>query len=173
MPNNKNQVDELVADLKQKIDNITAAADDVDEESRIKVEEIKNTAIKILSSASDKIVDCYKNISDSEEFEKSLDVVKNKSKELYDNALKKISEVKKSQTYSDTMDYVRKTANQVKGETIDFLEGTKNNIDEFFAKPAVKESIDKAKVKTVDVAEKALDTLKQWLKPEVDKKWKK
>ena len=166
---NKNDVNEVVEDLKQKIDSITAVADDVDDESRAKVEEIKNRAIKVLSSASDKILDTYKNVSNSDEVEKSIKVVKDKSKELYENALKKIDEVKRSQTYSNTMDYVRRTAGQVKGETIDFFEGTKNNIDEFLAKPAVKDSIDKAKLKTVDVAEKALDTLKQWLKPEEDK----
>lgn len=166
---NKNDVNEVVEDLKQKIDSITAVADDVDDESRAKVEEIKNRAIKVLSNASDKILDTYKNVSNSDEVEKSIKVVKDKSKELYENALKKIDEVKRSQTYSNTMDYVRRTAGQVKGETIDFFEGTKNNIDEFLAKPAVKDSIDKAKLKTVDVAEKALDTLKQWLKPEEDK----
>lgn len=166
---NKNDVNEVVEDLKQKIDSITAVADDVDDESRAKVEEIKNRAIKVLSNASDKILDTYKNVSNSDEVEKSIKVVKDKSKELYENALIKIDEVKRSQTYSNTMDYVRRTAGQVKGETIDFFEGTKNNIDEFLAKPAVKDSIDKAKLKTVDVAEKALDTLKQWLKPEEDK----
>lgn len=170
MADMKNDVNEVVQDLKQKIDRITSAAQDVDEDSKLKVEEIKNKAISVLNSASDKIVDAYKNISNTEEFENSLNVVKTKSKELYDNALKKIDEVKKSQTYSDTVDYVKKTANQVKNETFDFFEGTKNNIDEFFTKPEVKESIDKAKLKTVDVAEKALDTLKQWLKPEEDKK---
>lgn len=169
MADMKNDVNEVVQDLKEKIDRITSAAQDVDEESKLKVEEIKNKAISVLSSASDKIVDAYKSISSTEDFENSLNIVKTRSKELYDDALRKIDEVKKSQTYNDTVDYVKKTASQVKNDTVDFIEGTKNNIDEFFTKPEVKESIDKAKLKTVDIAEKALDTLKQWLKPEDDK----
>ena len=170
MTDMKKEVNEVVEDLKTKIDNITAAAEDADDESKDKVQEIRDKAIRVLTTASDKIVDTYKTFSNSEEVEKSIDIVRIKSKELYDNALKKIDEVKKSQAYNDTLDYVKKTANQVKDETKDFVEGTKNNIDEFLAKHEVKESIDKAKIKTVDLAEKALDTLKQWLKPEDENK---
>lgn len=167
MANIQDNVNEVVRDLRNKIDSITAVANDAEDDSnRDKIEEIKNMAIRVLSNASDKVLETYQSLSNPEEVEKGISIVKVKSKELYDNAIKKIGEVKNSKAYNDTIDYVKKTADQVVGETKDFIEGTKNNIDEFFEKPEVKKSIDNAKLKTVNVAEKALATLKQWLKPE-------
>ena len=42
----------------------------------------------------------------------------------------------------------------------------KDSYDEFMAKPEVQEKVEKAKDVTIDIAEKAVDALKQWLRPE-------
>lgn len=163
-------VNEVVEDLKKKIDDINHAAENSDDDVKLKVNEIKDKAIDVLTMASNKVIDITKNVTDSQEVQNGINVVKARSKQLYENALKKIAEIKESKTYKDTSDYVNKTVDQVKNETNAFITSAKDSIDEFFEKQEVKDTIDKAKIKTIDIAGKALEVLKQWLKPEEEKK---
>ena len=49
--------------------------------------------------------------------------------------------------------------------TVETFESAKEKVDEFINRPDVQEKIEGAKEKTVDFAEKAVDKLKDWLKP--------
>lgn len=170
MVNLEKNVNEVVEDLKTKIDGINEAAEDVEGDAKVKVNEIKDKAVSVLDAASEKVVETYKSITDSEEVKNCIDVVKSKSKKLYDRTIAKIDEIKKSKAYQDAGNFVNKTVDQVKSETGAFIYNTKENIDDFFAKEEVKNNIDKAKLKTVGIAEKGLEILKQWLKPGEDRK---
>lgn len=44
--------------------------------------------------------------------------------------------------------------------------GAKEKTEEYLARPDVQEKIEKAKNKTIEIAEKGVDSLKKWLKPE-------
>ena len=46
------------------------------------------------------------------------------------------------------------------------LTDARKGVEDFMNKPETKEAIDKAKDTTIDLAEKAVQALKDWLKPE-------
>ena len=109
--------------------------------------------------------------------EKVLEFVKTKSKELSDATLKKINELKEDQRIKEGFD---NTFNFVKEKSNKLTEGIKENekvkgvIDDVSEKgskliDSVKVSVDDLLNKTVDIAEKAVQALKEWLKPEVYK----
>ena len=88
--------------------------------------------------------------------------------------------------YNSKKDSADKATQAIKGaydkamenpEVKEFAEGiTKayndaiKGINDFFEKPEIKDGIDKAKDVTIDYAEKAVAALKEWLKPEEEKK---
>ena len=74
---------------------------------------------------------------------------------MYENAISKINEVLDSDSVMEA-----------KQEVKELVKNTKTDIEEFFEKEEVKTIVDKAKTKTVNLADKALNTLKEWLKPE-------
>lgn len=171
MDNNevKNSVNEVVEDLKAKVNDIDEACKDIDNE---KIKEIKNKSIATLNLAIERITTAANEMINSEEVQKGVEFVKAKSKELYDNALKKIEEVKNNEELNNAFekaeDYVVNAAKTV-GETVEKTEvyqNAKQQVNEFINKPEVKDAINSAKKETVNIAEKALDTLKEWLDPE-------
>lgn len=170
MNNLDKNVNDVIEDLKLKIDSINLAAADAEGDTKIKVNEIKDKAISTLNVASQKVIEAYKSIADSEEVIDCINIVKNKSKVLYDKTIVKINEIKMTKAYQDTSKFVDKTLDQVKSETSAFISSAKDNIDDFFVKEELSNTIDKAKTKTVDMAQKGVDILKQWLKPGDDNK---
>lgn len=155
-------VKEVIEDLNKKIEDLTNVGDCTDEETLAKVNEVKQKAITVLNLAINKVTETAKDITDSEEVEKGIEVVKVKSKELYDKAMTKINEVIGEENVNDIKNNIDDVADDVKEIAIN----VKNDIDDFFEKEEVKNAINNAKDVTVDVAEKALDTLRAWLKPE-------
>lgn len=142
-----NNVNEVVQDLKRKIDELTKIDLDVDGESKAKINAVKQKAITVLNTAASKVVDIAKDITDENELQKGIDIIKVRSKELYDNAISKINEL------SNT-------------KVIDEVKDIKDEINEFFEKEEIKNSTNNVKEVTVAIADKAVATLKQWLKPE-------
>ena len=51
-------------------------------------------------------------------------------------------------------------------KTGEVLTDARKGVEDFMNKPETKEAIDKAKDTTIDLAEKAVQALKDWLKPE-------
>ena len=116
--------------------------------------------------------------------------VKEKSKQVYDFSIKKIDELKANEDVkrglSEAGDFVkdvaRKTGDMAKevydkamenedvkkfaDKTGEVLTDARKGVEDFMNKPETKEAIDKAKDTTIDLAEKAVQALKDWLKPE-------
>ena len=76
-----------------------------------------------------------------------------------EETIKKLNEIKDSEALKKGFEEIKQSSTQVK-----------ENIDEFMNSEEVKQTIEKAKTGTIDVAEKALDTLKSWLSPEGEDK---
>lgn len=162
---NKNVVEEIVDDLKEKAEGIDKA---IEGTTNTKITEIKNKTIEALNMASKKVIEVANEMADSEEIAKSADYIKNKAKELYENALQKIEEIKKDEQVNNAINTAGEYLNEAskKIEESEVYQNVKETIDNFTNKPEVKETIDKARYGTVDLAEKALETLKQWLDSE-------
>ena len=60
---------------------------------------------------------------------------------------------------------IKDKAGEVTSNAAEFVS---KHVDEFTSKPEVNEKIEKAKDVTLDVAEKAVDALRKWLRPEKD-----
>ncbi|MBQ0035635.1 MAG: hypothetical protein KBT35_01820 [Firmicutes bacterium] len=164
----KNQVEEVVEDLKAKVNDLDEACKDVDNQT---VKDIQNKTIATLNLAIERITTAANEMINSEEVQKGVEFVKAKSKDLYDNALKKIEEIKGNEelnkAFEKAEDYVANAAKTV-GETVEKTEvyqNAKQQVDNFMNKKEVKDAINNAKKETVNIAEKALDTLKDWLDP--------
>ena len=152
-------VSEVIEDLKKKISNLANTNVEADEQAMQKINEIKQKAITVLSQASNKIVETANSISDSEEIQKGIDIVTVKSKELYENAINKINELSSSDT-------VKQVKEEIETDVKQTIDEVKNSVEDFFEKDEVKDVIETVKEKTDDITEKALGTLKEWLKPE-------
>lgn len=147
----KFNVDAIINDLKSKIDEISKAGEGATGDTLVKINDVKAKAIDVLTQVSNKVIETTNDIADDEEIEKIVSVVTSKSKQLYDNALNKIDEL----TKPENVEKAKKVVNDVK-----------KDINDFFEREEVKNTIESAKEVTVDIAEKALDTLKDWLKTE-------
>lgn len=182
-------VNETVEKMKAKIDEISNEAKKIEGDDAIKAEEIKEKAISVLNEASEKLQKTWDTITDPDELKKTVDFIGEKSKEIYETSIKSIQafikseEVKKA--IDDAQDFIKDAGTTIgdfakdaydkameNPDVKEFADGVvkaaneaKENIDDFFERPEVKEKVDEAKEKTIELAEKAVDALKKWLKP--------
>ena len=87
-----------------------------------------------------------------EAFEKTKNVVAEKTQDA-------VNAIKSNEDIMNALNTVNAKANKV-------FEDVKENVDGFMNKPEEAEKVEKAKDVTIDVAEKAVDALKNWLRPE-------
>lgn len=144
-------INDIVEDLRTKIDELSNAGIQASGETLTKVNDIKRKAIDVLNQASLKVKEVANSTADSQDIEKSIEIVKEKSKLLYDNALEKISELINPKVTIQ----VNETAKNIKKE-----------INDFFEKEESKFEQEEAKIVDVNIEEKAIETLKGWLKTE-------
>ena len=144
-------VDEILEDLKNKIDELTKAGEGASGEALVRINEVKAKSINVLNQVSNKVIETANNVTDIDEIDSVVEMVSNKSKQLYENALTKINELINPETVDDAKKLVK---------------DVKKDINDFFEREEVKNTIESAKEATVEIADKALDTLKEWLKPE-------
>lgn len=143
-----NNVASLVNDLKDKIEEINAACCNASDEARDRINDIKSKANSILIQAVNRITDSSLEYAESEDVEKSLEIVRDKSQELFDNALSRIKEIKKQ--------YPIKTNNQ----------DINTKIDDYLNNQETNEVIDTSDFVRDELSEKAVQILREWLKTE-------
>lgn len=144
-------VNEIINDLKNKINNISSLGQNADKDKIAKVNDIKQKAIAVLTQVSNKIGDTLNSATNNEDLESAIEVIKIRSNKLYEDAVNKIDNI------------MRENVTQ---EVSDIVEDVKKDIDEFFEKEEIKNVAHSAKDVTVEVADKAVKCLKDWLKPE-------
>lgn len=182
-------VNETVEKMKAKIDEISNEANKIDGENSVKAEEIKEKAVSVLNEASEKLQKTWNTITDKEELNKTVDFVTEKTKEIYEASIKGIDAFIKSEEVKKAVDGAQDFIKDAGEKIGDFAKDTydkamenpdikgvvdgvvkaanevKEDVDDFFERPEVKEKVDLAKDKTIEIAEKAVDALKKWLKP--------
>jgi len=185
------KIEETVQEMKAKIDEITRKSEEInDNDLAAKANQIKDRAINVLNDVTKKISTTATDLKESDDFKKVLEFVKTKSKELSDATLKKINELKEDQRikegFDNTFNFVKEKSNKltegikenekVKGVIDDvsekgskLIDSVKVSVDDLLNKTELDEKIVEVKNKTVDIAEKAVQALKEWLKPEVYK----
>ena len=185
------KIEETVQEMKAKIDEITRKSEEInDNDLAAKANQIKDRAINVLNDVTKKLSTTATDLKESDDFKKVLEFVKTKSKELSDATLKKINELKEDQRikegFDNTFNFVKEKSNKltegikenekVKGVIDDvtekggkLIDSVKVSVDDLLNKTELDEKIVEVKNKTVDIAEKAVQALKEWLKPEVYK----
>ena len=162
----ESQVQELEENLAKKVDLLD---EDGKEKARVLVEKTEE-AIK---SSIEKVRTAIENVTEDEKLEEFLDKVKAKSMEAVEFTKEKVAELisvkePKEDTLEKTSIDIMEEFDKIKdSETLknitDFLNDINKRINEFFEKPEVKEVINKAKVTTVNIAEKGVEGLKKVL----------
>ena len=162
-------VREVIEDLKNKIDALTQTPEAADDETARKIEAIRNKAIKAFNDASARLSALGETILNEEEATKAVETVRVRSKELYDNALSRIDALLSKKDESETAE--QKNPVEEARQGLDELIGNvSEEISDFMNREDVKRAVDKTKEGVVDVAEKALEILKEWLAPEREDK---
>ena len=162
-------VREVIEDLKNKIDALTNTPEAADDETARKVEAIRNKAIRAFNDASSRLSSLSENILNEEEATKAVETVKVRSRELYENALSRINALlsPKSESVEDEQ---KNPAEEVKQGLDELIGNVSEEINSFMNREDVKRTVDKTREGVIDVAEKALEILKEWLVPERDDK---
>ena len=160
-------VDEVITDLKQKIDNLLNAGNsEVNAETFVKISDIRKRAINVLKQALEKIVLINDEFADPNEISEGINVVKERSKELYETALARIQELEKIGAVEDMKEDIEDAAEDFFEDTTELVDNARKEIDDFFANENVEKVIDKVVEEKSAVVSKTVSVLKDWLKPE-------
>ena len=158
----------------------------------------KENATKVLNAAIEQIKENSEKIKNDEELHKIIENIKRITEETVASLKKQytdfINDPKVRQSYSDVkeqaitmyekmQDYVSVQVQKLKeneelmkkvsdlNDSIDKgIMYANEKINEFTSRPEVNEKIEKAKDLAIDLAEKSTEALKNWLRPENDKK---
>ena len=167
-------VREVVEELKEKIDALTQMPDAADDETARKIEAIRNKVIKAFNDASAKLSALSQSVLSEEETAKAVETVRVRSRELYENALSRIDVLLSVKNESESIEEKKpeeKNPVEEARQSLDKLIGNvSEEISNFMNREDVKSAVDKTKEGVIDVAEKALEILKEWLAPERDDK---
>lgn len=155
------QVEEFEKEAKKKIDNY-------DEETGKKAQALVDKTKAVVDSTIEKLNNVINDIKDDERLDDFLDKIKAKSKESIDFTLEKIDSLSTRITLDDIHDEIISEFDKLKEndtfkKTADLLKEVETKINEFFERPDVKEKINKAKVTTVNIAEKGVEGLRKVL----------
>lgn len=164
----ESQVEELENELAHK----TEKMDDADKE---KAQALVNRTEEAIKSSIQKIQGIIADVQEDEKLDEFLDKVKAKSMEAVDFTKAKINElsekISSDQKLDQIADDIANEFDKIKEsdaykKTADFLNEINGKVNEFFARPDVKDAINKAKTTTINIAEKGVEGLKKALNPE-------
>lgn len=172
--------DETINEMKSHIDkleeNLASKSEILDDETKQKAKELVDKAEVAINTAIDKVSSAIEEIKDNEKLDDLLDKMKAKSLEAVDYTIEKIDALtNKTSTFDidalhdEIMDEFEKLKeNEAFKKTTVLIKEGAAKINEFFEKPEVKETINKAKATTINIAEKGVEGLKKILedKPE-------
>lgn len=135
-------------ELKNTLEFVSSKTKDITDVTIIKLKEIKNS--KQVKQTTEVIAD---------NLNKGISIASNKVSEGYSFVKEKAQEGYKNLEKTKTFTEISNTVSEVKKSGIEA-------VNDFMNKPEVSSKIEKAKDVTIELAEKALDALRNWLKPE-------
>ncbi len=169
-------VKEMESQVKELEDDLAGEIDKLDEEGKEKAKALVERTEEAIKSSIEKVRTVIINVKEDEKLDEFLDKVKAKSMEAVDFTREKVQELTKKKeepekTLDDASNDIMNVFDNIKEsealkKTAEFLSEINKKINEFFERPEVKEAIDKAKIKTVNIAEKGVEGLKKVLNTE-------
>lgn len=167
-------IQEMEDDVKNLEDEVKSSVEELNIVDKEKATALVEKTKAAINATIEKVKDIIDDVKDDDKLDDFLDKVKAKSKEAVDFTKEKINELKRVE--NEPKYDLGKIADEITGEfdkiketeafkkTTDFLKEIGNNINDFFEKPEVKDTITKVKVGAVDIAEKGVEGLKKILK---------
>ena len=163
----ESQVHDLEEDLAKKVEIL-------DEEGKEKAKILVNKTKEAIKSSIEKVGNIISDVKEDEKLEEFLEKVKAKSLEAVEFTKGKISELtkpkeeEKAKSLENVFEDVLGELDKIKDsdaykKTVDLLAELSAKINEFLERPEVKNAINKAKVATVNIAEKGVEGLKKAL----------
>ncbi|MDO4198735.1 MAG: hypothetical protein Q4D13_07085 [Erysipelotrichaceae bacterium] len=143
-----------------------------DSDIAAKADELVKKTQEAIDTSMKKINDVIDSVKDDEKLDEFLDKVKAKSQEAVDYTKEKIDGLTREAKASPTIDSLSKDVmaefeklkeTDVYKNTASFLKDLGNKINDYMEKPEVKETINKAKAKTITIAEAGVEGLKKVL----------
>ncbi|MBR4421237.1 MAG: hypothetical protein IKS69_01725 [Erysipelotrichaceae bacterium] len=169
-------VKEMESQVKELEDNLAGEIDKLDEEGKEKAKALVERTEEAIRTSIEKVRTVIVNVKEDEKLDEFLDKVKAKSMEAVDFTKEKVQELtakkeEQEQSLDEASHDIMSTFENIKeSETIkktaEILSDINKKINEFFEKPEVKEAISKAKITTVNIAEKGVEGLKRVLNTE-------
>ncbi len=169
-------VKEMESQVKELEDDLAGEIDKLDEEGKQKAKALVERTEEAIRSSIEKVRTVITNVKEDEKLDEFLDKVKAKSMEAVDFTREKVQELtakkeESEKTLDDASNDIMGVFDNIKEsetlkKTAEFLGDISKKINEFFERPEVKEAIDKAKIKTVNIAEKGVEGLKKVLNTE-------
>ena len=179
-----NKTEKTINDLKKNIEKLKKELEKktkgLDPETKAKIKALEEKTVAAINSSIEKIKVAIKNFGEDEDFNALLDKIKAKTKEAVDYTLNKVDDIingKNEYTLNDLHNEIMAEYDKIK-ETETFkrtkvlVKEGYSKINEFLEKPEVKSSIKKAKLTTINMAEKGVAGLKKVLDVEETKKKK-
>lgn len=168
--------EETVKELKQDIEDLEESFKEkaplFDEQTKAKASEVVEKTKTAINNSIDKVSAVIKDLKEDEKLDEFLDKVKAKSMEAVDFAKEKINAIANKEN-DDSIDklaadvmseFDKLKESEIAKKTTVILKQAEGKINEFLEKPEVKDAINKAKVTTINVAEKGVEGLKKVLK---------
>lgn len=137
-------------DIKKTLEKVVESGKDIAED--IKLKENFEKAKDVTLDAVDKVVTKFEEIKNDEELKAKI---KEKADDVVESSRKIIDDIKENENVQKVVETVKEGAKTVSDKTV-----------EFFEKPEVQEKIEEVKDKTLDIAEKGVSKLREWLKPD-------
>lgn len=166
----KDSIDELKLYVTKMSKELEKKVADLDENvNKEKALEVKKKAQEVLVEAYNKVVEAASDLSGNDISNLVEHAIK-KSKGLYNDASSKIDNIIEGLIKDE--DYAKQEKKDVENimkaydKAEQLYDKATSQVKEFVNKPEVKNTIDEAKKATTEIAEKAVDTLKEWLNPD-------
>ena len=176
------KVEKTVNDLKADINDLekeySKKAKGLDPETKAKIREIVEKTEVVINNSIEKIMNAIKDLKDDEELSNLLDKIKAKSKEAIEFTSEKIDDIINNGSKSDVdklhddimSDFEKLKETDLFKSTTILIKAGYSKLNEFLEKPEVKETLNKAKKTTIDLAEKGVEGLKKVLVVEEETK---
>jgi len=170
-------IDETVNEMKRKINELTDKGLSIDDsyEKKAQYEELRTQVSDMMKQTVKNIETMRSDFGDNEKVKETADLIKIKSNEAFESFSKMIKEIqdepkiksKVDDFVAETDKLVTKVAESPKVKSMMENEKVKSVLDKVNeSRPEFDEKLDIAKEKTIEVAEKGLESLKKWLKPD-------
>ena len=188
------EVEKTVEDLKKQIEQIHREADEASEnqndETRMKIEAAARKAIDTLNQSIDQLKLAAAQVQDSEAYRKTMAQIRQAADRAYSEGQRMIRQIQQDPKWNRAVEDLKSTFNDVSNRVKSGIDELKENealmdkvdqlkagtdklvgkgrdaMRDFTSRPEVQKNIDKAKDVTIDVAEKTVDALKNWLRPQ-------